>query len=118
MDESWRNRFSEYTTSAAFRLTLSKPQYKALAQLVEMEEREKGGGWILFCAHSNLGTLTALERKGLIHHDGDTYRATEAGRKVLELVFMVFPEETLRAKGPVMVMEKVDGLPDGCQAGK
>jgi len=103
MDESSTNRFREYVMSAAFHLTLSKLQYQALNRLAKMEDRvekfkirEKGEKitmWRVFEVGSRLGSMTALERKGLIRHDDEGWHVTQAGRIVLELVYLAFPEE-------------------------
>lgn len=104
VDESWRNRFREYATSAAFQLTLTKPQYQALNRMAKMEDaieefkikekRDLITMWTLFDPQSaRLPSLTALERRGFIRHDGDGWHVTRAGRIVLQLVYIAFPEE-------------------------
>lgn len=40
--------------------------------------------------------IVALEKRGLVEHDGDKYNITKAGHLVLALLFLAFDQEELR----------------------
>lgn len=78
--------FSEYTTSTAFMLALSKTQCNALLRY--RRERE-GGGW---CVFHSLATIHALEARGLVVYQRDERGCanfggvTKAGELVTDLL--------------------------------
>lgn len=73
------SEFSDYVTSTAFSLALSKPQIECLCQI-----EQTGGSW------QSLMTSHALQRKGLVRrHFSDAgwrIELTDAGRAVLPLL--------------------------------
>ena len=73
------SEFSDYVTSTAFSLTLSRPQIEMLCQI-----EATGGSW------QSLMTSHALQRKGLVlrrfDDSGWHLQLTDAGRAVLPLL--------------------------------
>lgn len=73
------SRFADYATSAAFHLSLSRPQVRMLCQLHQCGR-----------SHLLLGTFRALEDKGLVERvKGPActrVQLTEAGRAVVPLL--------------------------------
>jgi len=111
--DNWKENFSEYTSSVAFQLSLSKPQCDCLRQMrAESKHRDDPSiQWIPFLITSRTSTLMSLTRKGLIQR-GEYYELTPAGLKVCELLDMVFgeyEEKGIRVERSVKVREVDEG---------
>jgi len=92
--EYWNRKFSDVTKSIAFNLQLSKPQCIMLMKLIKRDKFEEQGDMVM--GSFEFGQpLVALERKGLIDHDGENYQITKAGHLVSALLFLAFEEEEI-----------------------
>lgn len=78
--------FADYATSAAFSLSLTRPQAEVLTALADSDHT-----WLIYYSH-NVPTLRRLERKGLVTYNGFdkaapwSHSLTEAGLHVAALV--------------------------------
>ena len=93
-EEFWKKCFRDATTNIAFNLQVSKKQARLLAIVHEEEECAKKK-WTIITPGFSSATYSALERKGLLTHDGDKYLLSEAGRLVMDLLLLIYDKQEL-----------------------
>lgn len=93
-EEFWKKCFREATTNIAFNLQISRKQARLLAIVHEKELAEKKK-WTVITPGFSGATYSALERKGLLAHNGDKYYITEAGHLVLKLLLLIYDKKEL-----------------------
>ncbi len=107
-DELWNKRFSETTRSIAFQLSLSHSQCVMLMNLLQRDKYEKKKDTIVIGPFEFGRPLVALERRGLVEHDGENYNITKAGHLVLALLFLAYDEEELKKMARVTTVTVKD----------
>ena len=93
---NWKQAFSEYATSTAFHISISKAQLKALKSIRNFESKVSQGEKYNFEQYPNHGssyTLMVLENKGMIEKAEKDYSLTPVGVMVMSLVDIAKLEE-------------------------
>ena len=95
-DEYWKERFTDTTRNVAFNLSISRTQCKVLVRLQVCNNlRKEKDTIVLDSLDEGYYPATALERKGLVQHNGDYYEITKAGKLVIQLLELAFSKKEL-----------------------